>query len=44
MKILKLKQGPEIGKTLKQIFEEVIDGKIKNEREILLDKIKSFSN
>ena len=44
MKILKLKQGPKIGKILKQIFEEVIEGKIKNEREILLDKINSFLN
>ncbi|QQG44638.1 MAG: CCA tRNA nucleotidyltransferase [Candidatus Roizmanbacteria bacterium] len=39
MKILNLKPGPKIGETLNQIFNEVIEGKLKNEREELLKKI-----
>ncbi len=39
MRILKIKPGPKVGQVLKTIFEEVTEGKIKNEREELLKKI-----
>ncbi|NMB84562.1 CCA tRNA nucleotidyltransferase [Candidatus Roizmanbacteria bacterium] len=39
MKKLNLQPGPQIGKILKEIFDQVIDGKIKNERQTLLEKI-----
>lgn len=42
MKILKLKPGVEVGKILKQIFNDVEQGRLKNERKILLDKLKNF--
>ncbi len=42
MKILDIKPGPEIGKTLKSIFNDE-EGRVKNEREILLKKIREFA-
>jgi len=44
MKTLKLKPGPQIGQVLKKLFDQVVEGKIKNEKEALLkefDKIES---
>ena len=41
MKELKLKPGPEIGKILEKLFNEVIENKLPNEREELLKFIKS---
>ena len=40
MKELGIKPGPEIGKILNEIFAEVEDGKLKNEREALLERLK----
>ena len=40
MKLLNLKPGPVVGKVLETIFSRVEEGKIKNEREILLKEIK----
>ncbi len=40
MKELGIKPGPRIGEILKEIFEEVDDGKIKNEREALIERVK----
>ncbi len=42
MKELNLKPGPEIGKILKTIFEEVEEGKLKNERDALMKRLLSF--
>lgn len=36
MKILKLKPGPKIGEILKKLFDQVVEKKIKNEKEALL--------
>ena len=41
MEILKLKPGPKVGEILKSIFNDVEEGRIKNEREILLKQIQS---
>lgn len=43
MEILKIKPGRRIGEILNSIFEEVVEGKIKNEREALLNRIKEMS-
>lgn len=40
MKILSLKPGPKVGKVLNQLFAKVEEGKIKNQRRILLKEIK----
>ena len=42
MKVLKIKPGPKVGEILNKLFNEVIDGKLKNERDELLKKIKSL--
>ena len=42
MKILKLKPGKEIGQILTKIFNDVEEGRLKNERESLLKKIEAF--
>lgn len=39
MKILKIKPGPKVGEVLQKIFDQVVEGKIKNEKETLLNKI-----
>lgn len=36
MKLLKLKPGPKIGEILKKLFDQVVNGKLKNQRSILL--------
>ncbi|OGK13385.1 hypothetical protein A3A93_03455 [Candidatus Roizmanbacteria bacterium RIFCSPLOWO2_01_FULL_38_12] len=40
MKELNLKPGPKIGEILNTIFSEVEDGKLKNEREVLIKRLK----
>jgi putative nucleotidyltransferase with HDIG domain len=42
MKIFGLKPGPEVGKILNQIFEEVLEKKIENEREVLLKRLEEL--
>jgi len=42
MKILNIKPSKQIGDILDKLFEEVIEGKIKNDRELLLDRLKSI--
>ncbi len=42
MEILKIKPGRKIGEVLNAIFDEVVEGKIKNEREVQLDRIKEM--
>ena len=41
MKILKIKPGPKVGEILKKLFDQVVDGKIKNEKQTLLNHISS---
>jgi len=44
MEILGIKPGPKVGEILGQIFKEVEDQKLENEREIQLEKLKSLNN
>ncbi len=44
MNILKIMPGPQVGKILSKIFNDVVQGKLKNEREILLKEIEKFRN
>ncbi len=44
MRILKIKPGPKVGQVLSQIFNDVEEGKLKNERETLLKEIERFKN
>ncbi|KKR75890.1 MAG: tRNA adenylyl-/cytidylyl-transferase [Candidatus Levybacteria bacterium GW2011_GWA2_40_8] len=39
MNLLKIKPGPQIGKILNQLFEEVVEKKLENKKEILLQEI-----
>lgn len=43
MKVLKLSPGPEVGKILEKIFEEVVEKKVANEKEVLLNKLETLS-
>ncbi len=42
MKILKIKPGIEVGKILHSIFNDVVQGRVKNERHLLLKKIEEL--
>lgn len=42
MKILNLKPGPKIGEILKDIFDKVVDGKLKNEKSDLIEILKKY--
>ncbi len=42
MKELKIKPGKKIGEVLEKLFKEVEDGKLKNEKETLLGRVKTF--
>ncbi len=42
MKKMKLKPGPEVGKILNKLFEEVVEGKLKNEKAALLKHLTSL--
>ena len=35
MKILKIKPGPKVGEVLNKLFDQVVEGKIKNEKDLL---------
>jgi len=43
MKELNLKSGPKVGQILKKLFNEVVEGKVKNEREFLMKKLKTIN-
>ncbi len=43
MKELKLKPGPEIGKILEKLFEEVVEKKVENKREVLLKQVEKLT-
>jgi len=40
MKILKIPSGPKVGQVLNEVFAKVDNGKLPNERKILLEEIK----
>lgn len=42
MKVLDIKPGPKVGQILNQIFKKVEEKQIENEREILLEILKTF--
>jgi len=43
IKILKIKPGPKVGEVLKKLFDQVVEKKLENKREILLKKLKTIS-
>ena len=43
METLKIKSGPKVGKVLNMIFNEVVEKKIENKREVLLERLKQIS-
>lgn len=42
MKVLRLSPGPKVGEILNEIFDEVVERKVENDRETLLSKLKSL--
>lgn len=44
MKLLKIKSGPEVGRILNSIFNDVEEGRVKNEKDILMKKIKEYAS
>ena len=43
MKLLKIKPGPKVGSILKKLFDKVSEGKIKNEKQTLLDQLTTIN-
>jgi len=43
MEILKLKPGPKVGEILKKLFDQVVEGKIKNEKDILIKNLEGLN-
>ena len=44
MEELSMKPGPQIGTILEQLFEEVVEGRVKNEKKALLEQMKMISS
>jgi len=44
MKILKIKPGPKVGEVLKKLFDQVVEGKIKNEKKNLTEEIEKIAS
>jgi tRNA nucleotidyltransferase/poly(A) polymerase len=42
MQELGIRPGPEVGSVLKQLFEEVDEGKLQNEKEVLIERLKEM--
>mgnify|MGYP001145155558 CR=1 FL=1 len=42
MKILNIKPGPKVGQVLKSLFNQVVEKKLENKREVLLNEIEKF--
>jgi len=42
MEIIGIPSGPKVGQILNQLFEEVVEKKIENEREVLLERLKKL--
>ncbi|KKP50579.1 MAG: tRNA adenylyl-/cytidylyl-transferase [Candidatus Roizmanbacteria bacterium GW2011_GWA2_33_33] len=43
MKILKIKPGPKIGEVLKDLFDQVVEGKLKNTKKILIEEVEKLA-
>ncbi len=43
MRELNLEPGPKVGEVLNKLFEEVVEKKVENEREALIERLKSFN-
>ncbi len=43
MKLLKIKPSPQVGSILKKLFDKVSEGKIKNEKQALLDQLTTIN-
>jgi poly(A) polymerase/tRNA nucleotidyltransferase (CCA-adding enzyme) len=39
MEILKIKPGPKVGEILKKLFDQVVEGKVKNEKDLLIKNL-----
>lgn len=44
MRELGIKPGPKVGEILKKLFEDVVEKRVENEREALLEKLKAISS
>jgi putative nucleotidyltransferase with HDIG domain len=44
MKTLNLKPGPQVGKILIELFNQVVEGQVKNEKDELLEKIQKMNH
>ncbi len=42
MKALGIKPGPKVGEVLNKLFEEVTEGRLKNQRNVLLNRLETF--
>jgi tRNA nucleotidyltransferase (CCA-adding enzyme) len=43
MKKLSIKPGPKVGKVLEQLYEEVVDKKLSNEKKVLMSRLKEIA-
>ncbi len=44
MKILNIKPGPKVGEVLKKLFDDVVNKKIENKKEVLIEEVKRLNN
>jgi len=44
MKILNIKPGPKVGQVLKYLFDQVVEKKLENKREVLIKEIEKFKD
>lgn len=44
MKILNIKPGPKVGQVLKKLFDNVVNKKIENKKEVLIKEVKRLGN
>ncbi|GIW64135.1 MAG: HDIG domain-containing protein [Patescibacteria group bacterium] len=44
MKILNIKPGPKVGQVLKKLFDDVVNKKIENKKEVLIKEVKRLGN
>jgi hypothetical protein len=44
MEILKIKPGPKVGQVLKNLFNQVVEKKLENKEEVLLEAVKKMAD
>jgi len=44
MQILKIKPGPRVGQVLKTLFDQVVEKKLENKKEVLIEAVKKMSD